>query len=420
MSERAKLLHDSPWRGVLHLAGGAGILGEMLATAGASRTVLEAKVPYAAASLAELLGGQPEQACSGTTARALAMAAFQRALKLAGQSAQSNPADADELPSGATAAPPAGAQCLFGLGVTASLATDRTKRGPCRVHIAVQTLASTCYASFSLSGDRPAQEAALVEHGWRTLLQSLEVGPPPDPTEAGKRRAGRTAPQTANPKTPRDAAGDQRSAPSAPPIAESEAAQAWQLERVRGLAPWCALFAGSSRTAPIAHDGKLLFPGAFNPLHEGHGRMMAIAEAKTGLVGAFELSVENIDKPLLDYAEIQRRLQQFKGPVWLTRLPTFTAKAQRFPGATFIVGIDTLVRIADPRYYGGVPALRQALAALVQQKARFLVFGRVLDGVFQGLDQAELPDALAQLCSGVDEVEFRADISSTDLRQQRR
>lgn len=376
MSERAKLLHDSPWRGVFHLTGGAGFLSEMLGVAGASRTVLEAKVPYAAASLAELLGGQPEQACSGPTARAMAMAALQRALQLA-QSAEAFSADPNAGP---------GADHIFGFAATASLATDRAKRGPCRAHVAVQTLAQTSHAALALSGERPAQEAALVEHCWRTLLLALKL-------EALEQRT---------------------------------AGEAGKIEQVLAPKPWRSLISGASRAIFIEQDrgtpseqcSELLFPGAFNPLHEGHRRMMAIAEAKTGLSGAFELSVRNIDKPLLDYIEIQRRLAQFQHPVWLSRMPSFVEKANRFPGATFIVGIDTLVRIANRRYYGGDAELERALAALAERKARFLVFGRTLKGAFQGLAEVELPAALRQMCVAVSEAEFRADISSTALRRQ--
>ena len=418
MSDRAKRLHGSPWRGAFHLAGGAGFLSEMLGEAGASRTVLEAKVPYAAASLAELLGGQPEQACSGATARAMAMAALQRALQLALKAEPSAVGDADAPPADAHAAP--SADQLFGFAATASLATDRAKRGPCRAHIAVQTLAQTSHAALALSGERPAQEAALVEHCWRTLLQALELETPEKPTTAEEDAESR-APNQPQAGLPADEAGG--------------------IERVLAPKPWRSLISGASEAIfigpgsaalasqpengdiagapapPLERCAKLLFPGAFNPLHQGHRRMMAVAEVKTGLAGAFELSVRNIDKPLLDYVEIQRRLAQFEHPAWLTRLPSFAEKAKRFPGATFIVGIDTLVRIADPRYYGGEAGLHRALAALAQRKARFLVFGRILNAAFQGLAQVELPPALRQMCLAVSEAEFRADVSSTALRQ---
>jgi hypothetical protein len=120
MSRRAERLHASPWQGVLYVTGGGtALLSELLTTPGASATVLEARVPYAAAAMAELLGRVPEQACSDATARALAMAAFQRA-----------PARDRRWAAGIRP---------FGLACTASLATNRSKRGAHRAHVALQT-----------------------------------------------------------------------------------------------------------------------------------------------------------------------------------------------------------------------------------------------------------------------------------------
>ena len=83
MSQRALALHHTPWQGVLYITGGgSGLVSELLTTPGASRTVLEVVIPYAEQSLAELVGGRPDQACSAATARTLAMAAFQRSLAL--------------------------------------------------------------------------------------------------------------------------------------------------------------------------------------------------------------------------------------------------------------------------------------------------------------------------------------------------
>src|SRR5688572_32938983 len=43
---------------------------------------------------------------------------------------------------------------------------------------------------------------------------------------------------------------------------------------------------------------------------------------------------------LLDPAEVERRVAQFRGvgPVWVTRAATFAEKAELFPGAVFVVG----------------------------------------------------------------------------------
>ncbi|MCZ6658383.1 MAG: CinA family protein [Gammaproteobacteria bacterium] len=349
-STRARRLHSSPWQGVLYVTGGgAELLSEILATEGASRTVLEASVPYSERSLTELLGGSPDQACSATTARAMAMTAFQRARTL-------------------------GASQPFGFASTASLATDRAKRGSHRVHIAIQTADSTLQSRFELTGSRTAQEAELVEIAWRAINQGLGL----------------------------------------------EATLGSPLQTVTATAAWRELVLGNFvKTVTGEHDGKLLFPGSFNPLHDGHQNMMVVAETKLGLSGAFELSIENPDKPLLDYFEIRERLAQFRHPVWLTRLSTFTQKAQNFPNATFIVGVDTLIRIADAKYYGGVSERDKQVAQMIDQGTRFLVFGRTIDDAYRSIADFDLPQGLLQLCEEVTEQEFRLDISSTDLRPGR-
>lgn len=359
MSERAELLHRSPWRGVFFVTGGGvGLLDELLATPGASATVLDAQIPYGTAALAELLGRVPEQACSEATARALAMAAFQRARGLGGA-----PGDTAQL---------------FGAACTASLATNRPKRGRHRVHVAVQTAAATYSAELGLSGTRPEEESHCIELLWHAMTETLGLG-------------------------------TVQRLPGPPAVVHTRAPQAW-----RNL-----ILGDSSAHATAAHDGKLLVPGAFNPLHQGHRRMLEIAGRRTGLSGAFELSVVNVDKPAMDYTEIAHRLEQFDDPVWVTRLPTFLEKARRFPGAWFAVGADTLARIVEPAYYGGPAARDRALAELLALETRFLVFGRSLGHGFVGLTELSLPDGLREQCLEVPRSEFDEAVSSSELRRGR-
>ena len=143
-----------------------------------------------------------------------------------------------------------------------------------------------------------------------------------------------------------------------------------------------------------------------------------MAEQKTGLRGAFELSIVNVDKPFLDYTEIDQRLKQFDKPVWVTRLPTFLEKARHFPGAHFAVGIDTLIRIAEMRYYRGSGERDLALAELAELQTRFLVFGRDQDGRFLSLEDLGLPERLQALCISVAREEFDEPVSSTELRRR--
>jgi hypothetical protein len=167
----------------------------------------------------------------------------------------------------------------------------------------------------------------------------------------------------------------------------------------------------------------LVFPGAFNPPHAGHLRMAALAEERLNKTLTWELSIANVDKPLLDFIAIRDRVQALQSEdhnrqITLTRAPAFREKAALFPGATFVVGADTVVRIADPRYYGGDIARRDAaIAAIAGHACRFLVFGRQIGDRFETLSELDLPPALRALCDEVPAAEFREDISSTQIRK---
>jgi hypothetical protein len=353
-------VHASPMSGVFVVTGGGSLLlSDLLTVPGASATVLEATVPYSEHALAEYLGSTPAQACSSATTRALAMRAFQRALALEDGASDRR----------------------FGFAITASLRTTAAKRGEHRAFVAFQTLESTREWGLKLAkGVRTRDEEERLVRD--VALYAL----------------GGDAPALG--------AGDELAEISA------EAPQAWK-----------KLWTGDDAVRTLGGKARprIVFPGAFNPLHDGHRTIAALAAERLAQPVTFEICITNVDKPPLDCVEIVTRLHDFRptDSVWLTRLPTFVEKARVFRRATFLVGVDTMARIADPKYYGGNAFTRDAaIAEIASANCRFLVFGRIHAGRFTTLDDLRLPASLVELSDGLREEDFRVDVSSTELRKK--
>jgi cytidyltransferase-like protein len=185
----------------------------------------------------------------------------------------------------------------------------------------------------------------------------------------------------------------------------------------------CYLPDGTPSEAGSAPRPVGVFPGSFNPLHQGHRRLAEVAcEWLQGPVH-FELSRTNVDKPTLTDAEIQRRVRQFRhlAPIWVTDSPRFLQKALLFPGVTFIIGADTAERLVDPKYAdGSEAAMLDGLKLLHAVGCRLLVAGRTnADGQFCCWQPPPtLPARLAALFAMIPEERFRVDLSSSILRQQ--
>ncbi len=365
-------IHDSGAAFVLAATGGGSLaMGRLLTVPGASRGVLETAVPYSPAALRAWLRATPEHYCEPATARLMAMASLARAREYAA---------AEGI-----------ASRLFGVGCTASLASDRPKRGAHRAHVAWQSIDAT--VTFSLELEKGARSRAEEE----ALVADLVLNAIADGAGISDRLA----------------------------LALSDSENV--VER-RTTAPraWSELVFGDGEpvgVGPATREAPALFPGAFHPIHDGHRGMAEVAQRKLGRPIQHELSVRNVDKPPLDFTEIEDRLAQFRAgePVWLTAAPTFVEKARLFPGATFVVGLDTVVRIGAARYYGdSQPARDAAIAELARLGCGFLVFGRKAGDRFETLADVELPPALRKLSREVPEAEFRADISSTELRRSSR
>ena len=134
---------------------------------------------------------------------------------------------------------------------------------------------------------------------------------------------------------------------------------------------------------------------------------------------AYEISITNVDKPPLKPEEIRHRVAQIAGraEVVVTRAPVFYEKAEKLPGCTFVIGVDTMRRVVDPKYYGG--SRGKMLSSIYEMRelgCSFLVAGRVDGDRFRTLSDLAVPAELEGMFREIPESEFREDLSSTDLR----
>jgi nicotinic acid mononucleotide adenylyltransferase len=523
---RIKLIqsfHNSPTELVLALSGGGSlVLSDLLTVSGASRTLIEASVPYSEESLNRYIGRVPEQYCCQRTARYMAMTAFHRGIRhlRAGKMQHSfvdgmfptRSIDVSHIDDARFYAKNVAEDMeeddlddylhLIGIGCTASLATDRNKKGNYRFHIAAQTLRRTIVFSLQLLKDtrtRLEEERLLAD----TILNAIETTrcetlsptlPPirlatPLPTAA-------TPPSTFSATfSPTFLSTSPSASPSVlssipPSTLPKETATVTETatdsslcntfgagttadfpireflpldlkpeeviagKQTIGSPPLVELFFGkiqavlwkngtirqfklrnktsaAKKEPPETYDHsqkkakwtQAVFPGSFNPIHKGHAEMIDIAEHRLGSRVALEISIQNVDKPPLDYIELEYRLKAIETlrpeqAVWFTQTPLFEDKSDIFSGTTFVVGADTLRRFADLRFYHeSTHQLHDVLRLIAFHNCRFLVFARQGHHGIESLETLNIPDMLRSLCDEIPPSVFAMNISSSDLRR---
>ena len=387
-------LHASGRKAALAITGGgSGAVGELLRVPGGSRLLVEAQIPYDALALAAFLGFAPAQACSSDTAIAMARTVRARAARLVPSTGVGVGAD--------LVGPD-----LVGLGATAALVSDRPRKGEHRFHIAFANSAGpnstgahcTCVLAKGRR-DRAAEEDLVS----RAIVLWLA------------RACGIAAP---SPRSLIDA--DEH-------YAETVVAPGAAVDTIDQL------LAGEHDRVTVLPDGQMilsapqpfvLFPGSFNPMHEGHVSLARVAEDLRQQPLAFEISVTNVDKPPLAGETVKHRLAQFawKSPVELTRAPTFLEKSRLFPRTTFVIGADTAERLVAPKYYGDDELqMHVALEEIANSGGSFLVAVRLdAAGRVRALNDIPVPRRYADLFTEIPEHHFRFDTSSSEIRARAR
>ena len=367
-------IHDSDTQAVVSVAGaGTAAISWLLGVAGASRTVLEITVPYASSALTEFVGHEPAQFVSEETAKSMARSAYKRALHLRD-----------------------GSQPVVGIACTATITTDRAKRGEHRCHIAAWSGSGvTTYNLTFVKGlrDRAGEDEIASLLVLRALCEAAGLHFDID--------------------------------------LRLDAAESIEIGGTQYADAIAALMAGHIEHAVVHPDGSqradepvvgCIMSGAFNPFHAGHEGMANAAAAMLGKLGIYELSVVNVDKPQLEEVEVRRRVAQFAGKasIAICWSPLYYKKARLLPGCTFIIGADTAVRLFDKKYYGGSETdMLLAMRQMQRHGCDFLVAGRIDGDKFRTLDDVIIPDDFKDMFAAIPESAFRSDISSTQIRRAR-
>lgn len=342
---------------------------------GASNTVLECLVPYSRMSMIQLLGKVPNQFGSRQTAEDMALLAYNRALKI------SKPGSP-----------------VLGVGFTGSLATSRPKLGDHRFHLSTRTSNRHWVSTVTLAKGlrNREQEERVSSH---VLLKAV--------ADACK------VPATFVSELTEDEVPDE---------CEEHFDEDQELEQLLSGIICFKVYPFSTETDRSDKERRIILSGSFNPLHEGHVKLLEVAASILGDgYRCFELSAVNADKPPLTVSQIKDRVKQFEKvgkTVIISNQPYFYKKAELFPGSAFVIGADTLARLINPKYYGGDHGnMVETLAGCKRTGTVFLVGGRNVDGVFKVLEDFEIPEDLRDMFIPIPPESFRMDISSTEIRK---
>lgn len=358
MKEIINKIHQNKEKVVIAVTGGgAGAINELLRYGGGSSTLLEAIVPYNQLSFDSFVKGTPDKYCSEQAARDLAMASYQKAIRL-----ENNLEN-------------------IGIGATCSLRKDNERIGRTNIaYIALQTFQETKTYTLDLTNsnlNRVEQEELVSNLIIEILALNLKVI-------------------------------NELNIPAKEEIAKAD-------DDLANLLTGRSLCLRKE----IEKENRIIFPGSFNPFHVGHENIAKKTFEITGRKIDLEICVHNVDKPATNYHDFLERTlydevknHDWFGEIHYTALPTFMEKARFFPKSTFVVGWDTFRRISDPVYAN----LNKVIKTFKENETKFLVFHRIENGKISTNDDLKLihPEIinLSQIVS-CDAIE----ISSRELRK---
>jgi nicotinamide mononucleotide (NMN) deamidase PncC len=308
---------------VVATGAGAGFQDELWEIPGSSAYLSGASFPYSAEEQEELLGFMPEHFCSEEASVDLACAAYMKAYKFGGKRP-------------------------VGIGLTASVASEKIHRGEHRVYATIVTddKVLTIHQDFEKGVghvQRAADGSSCNDLAFFLMLDTLGIGS----------------------------------------FLRDEIAQKYkdniELAKTRFMArPFFT--ANGKRLEKLPKGGRYaLMPGAFNPPHEGHFGAAEAAMTDYNYRAVFEVTANPPHKDALKVQELLQRAKLLQGQdrLFTQDLPYYLDKARKYSKRPFILGADAMVRMLDPKW--GID-INDMFNAFYDLSTKLFVINREIDG----------------------------------------
>lgn len=346
---------------VIATGGGAGLQQKLWEAPGSSAYLSGCSFPYSPEEQEELLGFKPEHFCSAEAAVDLASAAYMKTYKFGGK----NP---------------------IGLGITASVASEKEHRGEHRVYI-----------------------CTINNDSVKLLHNTFTKGVGKDARVADGNDC--------------DNWGHWMLADAAKMVIYANAEDATELALKRFFErPFFT--ANGKRLASLPMSKRLaIMPGAYNPPHDGHTNTVQHVMEDFGQTVVYEVTANPPHKEAMSVQSLLQRAKLLHGTdrLFTKNNPLYLDKAHAFPSVPLVLGADAMIRMLDPKW--GVDP-HDLLSEFNKLNTKLLVSGRLIGDKFVSCEDIlrdihQQDSRLWQLAQGVMfPVSGRTDISSTELRNK--
>lgn len=348
---------------------GARLVQRLWDTPGAGEYLLACHMPYAKSETVDYLGFEPEKFNSQDAAIHLAIESYMRAYRNTGGHREEK---------------------AIGFGMTGSVSSLLQHRGPTGIHMAILTddfLDCISVPMPSRTGADARREDDEVATRMVERMLKDAVAPKPEGYEDRARWEFFRSPR----------AGD-----------------SW-LSTFLQAAQFGQLGGARMRLSGLPPESVIMFPGSFNPLHRGHREICAKVLQMTQKLVVPWLDITLPHKPQLSLVDVVQRVTEIRQheACYVTRdCPLYLDKARHLPGRAFVIGVDALKTMLDPKWG---PDIKLMLKEFDDLATHFYVPGRRQGGLDMTLRDCDV--------MGFDRlfthVPFDDEISSSQIRAER-